>query len=103
MIEATDATFEDTINTEGVVLVKFGAEWCQPCKVLIPTLSELETQYADTVKFASVDIDTTNIAQRFAIRGVPTLLIFKGGTVINTLVGTQTKGRLQLAIDTALA
>lgn len=102
MINTTDATFDQDIVSDTPVLVKFGAEWCGPCKSIAPLLEELSKDYDGKVKFLSVDIDGTSIAQKFNIRGVPTILIFKGGEVVNTIVGAQPKGRLQLAIDTAL-
>jgi len=102
MISSTDATFDQDIVSDTPVVVKFGATWCGPCKMIEPILHELEEQYTGKVKFLAVDIDSTTIAQKFNIRGVPTMLFFKGGEVVNTIVGAQTKGRLQLAVDSVL-
>ena len=102
MISSTDATFDQDIVSDTPVVVKFGADWCGPCKMVAPILEELEQDYAGKVKFVTVDIDGTTIASKFNIRGVPTILFFKGGEVVNTIVGAQTKGRLQLAVDSVL-
>lgn len=102
MIHATDTNFDEAIAGDIPVLVKFGAEWCGPCKSMAPILVDLESQYSGKVKFVSVDIDETQIAKRYAIRGVPTVLLIKEGSTYNVIVGAQTKGRLQLALDTLL-
>jgi thioredoxin 1 len=103
MIEANDDTFDQELLSEVPVVVDFWAEWCGPCKALGPLFAELASDYADRAKFMKVNTDGTTIASRFNIRGIPTILIFKNGEVVNTLVGLQTKSRLQLAIDTTLA
>lgn len=100
---ATDATFDEQLVSDIPVLVKFGAEWCGPCKVMEAILPDLTIEYEGKIKFVTVDIDSTTVASKFGIRGIPTVLIFKNGGVVNTLVGGQQKGRLQLAIDTVLA
>lgn len=103
MIKSTDESFAQDISGDLPVLVKFGAEWCGPCKSLAPILESLATEYASKLNFVSVDIDGTSIAQKFNIRGVPTILLFKNGEVVNTIVGVQPKSRLQLAIDALVA
>lgn len=104
MLVTSEEVFNQEIASTPLVVVKFSAEWCGPCKMLAPIVEELAGEYTDRVKFLNVDIDTTpEIAPRFGIRGVPTVVIFKDGQVANTVVGLQPKGRLQLAIDTALA
>lgn len=102
MIALNDENFAAEVAT-GITVVKFWAEWCGPCKSLAPVVDELANEYADKAKFASVDIDSTTLAKNFSIRGVPTILFFKDGQVVNTIVGAQSKGRLQLALDTVLA
>jgi thioredoxin 1 len=102
MIEANDTNFDELVVDEIPVLVKFSAIWCGPCKMMIPVLDELATEYKDKIKMVTVDIDSTSIAQKFNIRGIPTILFFKHGEVVNTLVGLNTKSRVQVAIDTAL-
>src|SRR5271165_2763997 len=102
MLELNDANFEETVAGTKPVLVKFGAAWCGPCKMLAPVLAELEEQYADKATLASVDIDTTSIAHKYNIRGVPTVLVFKHGEVVSTIVGLNNKARYQLALDAAV-
>lgn len=102
-VDATDDTYEKELVVDEPVFVKFGAEWCGPCKGIAPILEELAIEYAGKVKFINVDIDKTEIAQKYAIRGVPTMLFIKDGQVVNTIVGSQSKSRIQLALDTLLA
>lgn len=100
---ATDATWDSEINVNEPILVKFGADWCGPCKAMEPILTDLATEFQDKMKFITVDIDSTTIASKFGIRGIPTIMLFKNGEVVNTLVGAQQKSRLQLAIETVLS
>ncbi len=99
----TDATWDQEMNVNEPVLVKFGADWCGPCKIMEPILTDLALEFQDKMKFLTVDIDSTTVASKFGIRGIPTIMIFKNGSVVNTIVGAQQKGRLQLAIETALS
>lgn len=78
------------------VVVKFGAEWCGPCKALKPILEELSAQYP-TVSILDVDVDAeenTGMAQSFNVRGIPTIIVFDGGAEATRLVGAQSKGKL---------
>jgi thioredoxin 1 len=102
MLELNDANFDESVAGETPVLVKFGAAWCGPCKMLAPILEDLEAVYIDKAKLFSVDIDSTTIAAKFNIRGVPTVLVFKHGEVVNTIVGLNNKARYQLALDSAI-
>lgn len=102
-VEATDETYETELVVNEPVLVKFSAEWCGPCKTMAPVLEELAIEYAGKIKFINVDIDKTTIAPKYAIRGVPTILLIKDGQVVNTIVGSQSKNRVQLALDTLLS
>ncbi len=103
MIEATDETFDQELVSDIPVIVDFWAEWCGPCKSLAPIFQELASEYEGKAKFVKVNTDETTVAAKFNIRGIPTILFFKDGHVVNTIVGSQTKGRLQLAIETVLA
>lgn len=103
MIEATDETFDQELVSDIPVIVDFWAEWCGPCKSLAPIFQDLASDYGDRVKFVKVNTDDTTVAAKYNIRGIPTILFFKDGHVVNTIIGSQTKGRLQLAIDTVLA
>lgn len=102
MITATNETFDQELKSDIPVVVDFWAEWCGPCKQLAPIFEELASEYTGKAKFMKVDTDATTLASRFNIRGIPTILIFKNGQVVNTIVGSQSKGRLQLAIDATL-
>lgn len=103
-VEATDGGYARELVVPEPVFVKFSAEWCGPCKNMIPILDELAVEYAGKIKFINVDIDkTSSIAPKYAIRGVPTMLFIKDGQVVNTIVGSQSKSRVQLALDTLLA
>lgn len=103
MINATDETFASELVSDIPVIVDFWAEWCGPCKQLGPIFEQLATDNAGKAKFMKVDTDSTTLAAKYNIRGIPTILIFKYGQVVNTIVGAQTKGRLQLAVDAAIA
>jgi len=96
-----DAEFEqEVLNSDRPVLVDYWAEWCGPCKMIAPVLEEIADEYSDRVKVAKVDIDqNAAIAQKFGIRGIPTLMIFKDGQIQGTRVGAMTKSQLKAFID----
>lgn len=94
-MHVTDQTFDqDVLNNAEPVLVDFWAPWCGPCKALAPMFESLAAEYTDKVKFAKVDIDATEIAQNYGVRGVPTLMLFKQGQPVATLVGNQPKAKI---------
>ncbi|MFQ0991197.1 thioredoxin TrxA [Gilliamella apicola] len=101
IVSLSEATFDKQINdTEKPVLVDFWAEWCRPCKAIAPILEEVAQEYGDKVIFAKVNIEENpNIAPKFGIRGIPTLLIFKHGKVVATQVGESSKAQLKSFID----
>lgn len=92
-IEFTDANFDqEVVKSETPVLVDFWAEWCGPCKMIAPVVAELANEYEGKLKVGKVDVDSNQqVAMRFGIRGIPTLLIFKGGRVVDQLVGAYPK------------
>ncbi len=97
----TDASFEaEVLKTPGVTLVDFWAPWCGPCKALAPLLDELATDYAGEARIVKVNADDNKQAsERFAVRGLPTLLLFKDGVEKERVLGLVTKSRLANLID----
>lgn len=90
-------------NDNGVVVVDFFAEWCGPCKMLAPVLDNLNEEMGDKVKFAKVDIDKDiNLAEQFRISSVPTMLVFKDGKPVDTIMGFKPKDMLKAQIETHL-
>lgn len=85
------------------VLVDFWAEWCGPCKAIAPVLGELAGELAGKLKIVKVDVDTSpELAGQFGIRSIPTLLLFKGGTVAAQMVGSMSKAQLRAKLDPML-
>ena len=97
----TDGNFDDSVLKSGApVLVDFWAEWCGPCKRLGPTVDALATEYAGKVTVGKLNVDENpNISSKFQIRGIPTILIFKGGQVVESLVGLAQKEDLKKVLD----
>jgi thioredoxin 1 len=95
-LELTDAAFDaDVINSEVPVLVDFWAEWCGPCRMIAPTVDAFAEEYSGKVKVGKLNVDENNAtAMRYNVRGIPTLLLFKGGKVVDQRVGAVGKGEL---------
>lgn len=101
IVYVTDATFEDEVlKAAGPVLVDYWADWCAPCKMIAPILDEIAAEYGDKIKIAKLNIDQNPATPpKFGIRGIPTLMLFKGGNVEATKVGTLSKSQLTAFID----
>lgn len=104
-IEITDANFEELVlNSDIPVLVDFWAEWCGPCRMVGPVVEEIAGEYAGKAVVGKVDVDANpNIAAKFGIRSIPTLLYFKGGEKVDGVVGAVPKGTLVSKLEGALA
>lgn len=101
IVYLTDDTFdEEVIKSEGPVLVDYWADWCGPCKMIAPILDEIAGEYGDKVKIAKLNIDENPATPpKYGIRGIPTLMLFKGGNVEATKVGAVSKSQLTAFID----
>ena len=97
----TDAAFDqEVLQSSQPVLVDFWAEWCGPCRQMGPTIDQIATEYAGRVKVGKVDVDSNvQTAGRYQIRGIPTLLVFKGGKVVEQKVGAVGKADVQKMLD----
>jgi thioredoxin 1 len=104
IVYVTDDTFEgEVINAEGTVLVDYWADWCGPCKMIAPILDEIAEDYAEKLKVVKLNIDENpNTPPKYGIRGIPTLMLFKGGNVEATKVGAVSKSQLTAFIDSNL-
>lgn len=104
IVHVSDASFEQDVLTGDVpVLVDFWAAWCGPCKMIAPVLEELAGEYGDKIKICKMDVDANKeTPAKFNIRGIPTLMIFKGGNAEGTKVGALSKAQLTEFIDSTL-
>ena len=100
--EFTDSNFTEKAS-EGVVLVDFWATWCGPCRAIAPTVEELSIEYKDKAVVGKLDVDhNPEVAMKYGIRSIPTLLILKDGKVVDQVVGLTTKQNLAIKLDAAL-
>ena len=104
IIHVSDSSFEqDVLQSEAPVMVDYWAEWCGPCKMIAPILDEIADEYTDSLKVAKINIDENpQTPQKYAVRGIPKLMIFKHGEVVGTKVGAVSKLQLSAFIDSTI-
>ena len=104
-VEVTDSTFGSEVDQSATpVLLDLWAEWCGPCHMLAPTIDQLSSEMAGRVKVAKLNIDENpGTANRFGVRSIPTLLVLKGGQVVDRVVGVQPKQEIVRRLEKALA
>ena len=101
IVTISDSEFESSVlQGDKPVLIDFWAEWCQPCKMLAPTVEEIAGEYEDKIMVGKLNVDDNPAtATKYGIRGIPTLLLFKGGQVVQQLVGVKSKAEIKKVID----
>ena len=100
-IKISDDTFENEVITKGKpIIVDFWAEWCGPCKQIGPILEDISDEYKEKITIGKLDVDENpEIASKYQIRGIPTMMLFNNGTLIDTKVGMSSKSDLIQWID----
>ncbi|PRY35912.1 thioredoxin [Spirosoma oryzae] len=102
-VEATDANFDELINSDKPVLVDFWAEWCGPCKMIGPVVEQLAGEYEGKAVVAKMDVDqNARIPAQFGIRSIPTLMVFKNGQMVEKVVGAVPKNVLEQKLQAAM-
>jgi thioredoxin 1 len=103
-VAVTEQTFEnEVLKSPTPVLVDFWAEWCGPCRLIAPIVEEFANEYVGRLKVAKVDVDDNqNLAMRYSIMSIPTLGVFRGGELIDRIVGYMPKAELRRRLDGAL-
>jgi thioredoxin 1 len=105
VLEVTTATWEkEVINFAGLVMIDFWAVWCGPCRIIAPTVEELSKEYTGKVKMLKLNTDENpDIASKYKIMGIPTLMFFKDGQKVDQVVGAVPKPQLKAKIDSLLS
>jgi thioredoxin 1 len=101
--EFTDANFDELLSSNKVVVADFWATWCGPCKAMGPSIDELAVEYEGKALIGKVDVEENNdLAEKYAIRSVPTIIFFKDGEMVDKMVGLQSKAVLEARIKELL-
>jgi thioredoxin 1 len=105
VVDLTDENFAvEVLESDKPVLVDFWATWCGPCRMIAPLIESLAGDYSDRAKVGKLDVDgNQEVAMEYKITSIPTVLVFKGGEVVATLVGGRAKPDYESALDSALA
>jgi thioredoxin 1 len=99
--ELTTSNFDTTVK-EGITLVDFWAEWCAPCRMMTPVLDELASEYDGKARIGKINVDNEpDLAMKFDVSSIPTLIVFKNGVISKRFVGVTSKGELAEALDGA--
>ncbi len=104
VLEVTDANFESVILKSDVpALVDFWAEWCAPCRAIAPLVEEIAQEYGGKIKVAKLNVDENpSTPGKYGVRGIPTLILFKEGQVVDQIVGAVPKDQIKALVDRAL-
>ena len=99
-IEVTDATFDQTLKDNDLVLVDFWAEWCGPCRMVAPVMEELAGDYAGKIKVTKLDVDANpQTAMKYRVMSIPTIILFKNGEPAEVMVGAAPKRNFQAKLE----
>jgi len=100
----TDQNFQaEVLESRTPVLVDFWAEWCAPCRVVSPIVEELAQEYGEKLKVGKLNVDENQISGKYGIMSIPSLLIFKDGQVVKTMIGAQSKDNFKKEIDSVIS
>ena len=103
-IEITDTNFQEIIGSEKPVLVDFWAEWCGPCRMIGPVVEELAGEYDGKAIIGKINVDENpDLSAKFGVRSIPTLLVFKGGEIVDKQIGAVPKGVLAQKLEAQMA
>ncbi len=105
VLEVSTSTWEkEVLNSSGLVMIDFWAVWCGPCRIIAPTVEELSKEYAGKIKIMKLNTDENpEIASKYKIMGIPTLMFFKDGQKVDQVVGAVPKPQLKAKLDSLLA